>query len=158
MERSSLNKAHHNRPWLWEDSRQNLIQHFIGDIDWAWSSVLFAPESLVPRHTAMSVVIATIPISVVPVPANVVQILIPGPFDQRAAINRDPDVVIRSAAKGPAALPGAVPSNVEEVAGQSRSHEDSCRCKLVELHREVGSLVDGRTVEVIIAGGLNNSR
>lgn len=90
----------------------------------------------------MPIVIATIPISVFAVLANVVPILIPGPFDQRAAANRDPDVVVCSAAKRPAAFPGAVPSDIEVVACQSRSHEEGCGCKSVELHREGGRLVD----------------
>lgn len=103
---------------------------------------MLAPESFIPRNTAMPIVIATIPISVFAVLANVVPILIPGPFDQRAAANRDPDVVVCSAAKRPAAFPGAVPSDIEVVACQSRSHEEGCGCKSVELHREGGRLVD----------------
>lgn len=92
----------------------------------------------------MPVVTATIPISVLSVLANVVPVLIPGPFDQCAAVNRDPDVVVCSAAKGPAAFPGAVPSDVEEVASESRCHEEGCGCKGVEPHGVVGRLVDER--------------
>ena len=103
---------------------------------------MLAPESFIPRNTAMPIVIATIPISVFAVLANVVPILIPGPFDQRAAVNRDPNVVVCSAAKRPAAFPGAVPSDIEVVAGQSWSHEEGCGCRSVELHREGRRLVD----------------
>ena len=103
---------------------------------------MLAPESFITRNTAMPIVIATIPISVFVVLANIVPIFIPGPFDQRAAVNRDPDVVVCSAAKRPAAFPGAVPSDIEVVACQNWSHKDGCGCKSVELHREGGGPVD----------------
>lgn len=79
---------------------------------------MLAPESFIPRNTAMPIIPATISIIVFSILANVFQISISGPFDQRAAVNLDPDVVVCSTAEWPATFPGAVPSDIEEVAGQ----------------------------------------
>lgn len=78
---------------------------------------MLAPESLIPQNTTMSIITATIPISSVPILANILPIPIPGPFDQCATVTLDPDVVVCSAAERPATFPGTISSDVEEVAG-----------------------------------------
>lgn len=75
---------------------------------------MLAPKPLIPRNTTMTIITATIPLAVL---AKIFPIFIPGPFNQCPAVNPDPDVVIRCTAERPGTFPGAISSDVEEVAG-----------------------------------------
>ncbi|KAF3388798.1 hypothetical protein F1880_003930 [Penicillium rolfsii] len=82
----------------------------------------------------MSIIPATIPIPVLPIPTEIIPIFIPSPFDQCPAVNPDPKVVISSTAERPGTFPGTIPSDVEEVTGQRGCEEKDCGCECVELH------------------------
>jgi hypothetical protein len=100
---------------------------------------MLAPKPFIPRNTTMPIITATIPIPILPILAKIFPILISSPFNQRPAVNPDTDVVVRSTAERPAPFPGAIPSDIEEVACQRWcEEEESCGCECVELHCEGG--------------------
>jgi hypothetical protein len=101
-------------PNLRKNSRQHPIQHIIRNINRIRTSIMLAPEPFIPRNTTMSIITTTIPL---PILAKIFPIFIPGPFDHCPAINPDPDVVVCGTAERPASFPGAIPSDIEEVAG-----------------------------------------
>lgn len=105
---------------------------------------MLTPEPFIPRNTTMTIIPATIPIPILPILAKIFPVLIPGPFDQCPAVNPDPDVVICSTAERPGTFPGAITSDIEEVAGQRWCDEESCDCERVELHCESGCFGLGR--------------